>query len=206
LGEKDPAERFVRVYSVFSHKQKAHLYNQDWLPRLDQTTSAIRVWQHEVAHLDGLAQMMYVDARFSLSDDLLLYGDKMSMAVSLEARVPMLDLELMSFIERLPSQMRLKGCTHKYLYRKAISAWLPLEVLRRPKRGFDTPMDKWLAGDLQSYARALWFASDSASRIYFNMVYLDQLLHEHASGRVDHRRQIYSLLSFEIWHRLFVTI
>lgn len=204
LGETDPAERFTNIYSVFTPAQKILLYNKFKIGQTYKASDSVRVWQRDVSHLDGLAQMMYVDARFSLSDDLLLYGDKMAMAVSLEARVPMLDLELMRFVESLPSNMRLRGRTHKYLYRKSISTWLPSEIIRSPKRGFDTPMDQWLARDLQSYARSLWFSSESASRSFFNLNYLERLLQEHASRRIDNRRQIFCLLSLEIWHRIFI--
>ncbi len=204
LGEQDPAVRFTKIYSVFGASQKNQLYRQRSSFSSGLIVEAVQKWQNEVSHLDSLAQMMYVDTRFSLPDDLLLYCDKMSMAVSLEARVPMLDLELMKFVENLPSHFRLKKLNHKYLYRKAIAAWIPQEVLKRPKRGFDTPMDRWLKGDLQQYTRKLCFSSEAACRNYFNLDYIDQLLKEHASGHADFRRQIFCLLSFELWHRLFI--
>ncbi len=204
LGEEDACQRFVKVYSVFTENQKKLLLKQPLISTESELVNSVQMWQRDVAHLDGLSQMMYVDSRFSLSDDLLLYGDKMSMAVSLEARVPMLDLDLMAFVEGLPSHWRLHGRTHKYLYRKAIAAWLPQDVLQRPKRGFDTPMDKWLGKNLQDYLRQLWFGADSACKFYFNLSYLEKLLVEHASGRFDHRRQLFSLISFELWHRIFV--
>ncbi len=204
LGESDAVKRFARVYAVFSQGQKEALY-ADGAPRFDADIEApIRAWQEEVAFLDGVSQMTYVDARLSLADDFLLYGDKMSMAHSLEARVPMLDLELMAFAERLPPEMRLRGRTHKYLYRKAVAAWLPQDVLRRPKMGFETPMDKWLRGDLASYAKDMLFSAGSLSREYFRPDYVERMLAEHVSGRSDHQRQLFLLLSLELWHRLFV--
>ena len=189
----------------FNSMQKQELYQgKKNIGMNDNITEAIRVWQNDVNQLDGLSQMTYVDTRFSLADDLLLYGDKMSMANSLEARVPMLDNDLMAFVEKLPPQFRLRRNIHKYLYRKAVADWVQPEVLQRPKRGFETPMDNWLTRDLQSFAHDLWFSSSAASRTYFNSAFLQKLLVEHASKRVDHRRQIFCLLSFEIWHRIFV--
>jgi len=124
--------------------------------------------------------------------------------VSLEARVPMLDLELMAFVEALPSHLKLRGRTHKYLYRQAVAAWLPADVLQRPKRGFETPMDQWLGRDLRSYVHDLCLGAGAACRDYFSAPYVARLLDEHARGRADHRRQLFSLVSFELWYRLFV--
>lgn len=202
LDERDPAQRFAKVYAVFSEAQKGELYAADRTAA--DVAAVVGAWQRDVADLDGLAQMTYVDARLSLPDDLLLYGDKMSMAVSLEARVPMLDVELMAFVESLPSDLRLRGRTHKYLYRKAVAGWLPPDVLARPKRGFETPMDRWLGRDFQEYARELWFTPQSLCGERFKRDYLERLLSEHASGRADHQRQLFLLLSLEIWQRLFI--
>ena len=213
LSEQDPAARFARVYAVFTESQKDALYQagrrqnggqNGWQRGWEPLVDSVRYWQQDVADLDGVAQMMYVDSRFSLADDLLLYGDKMAMASSLEARVPMLDLELMAFVESLPTALRLHGQTSKYLYRKAVVKWLPAEVLRRPKRGFDTPMDKWLGKDMQAYLNELWFSSDSACSQYFDQSFLRSLLKAHAEQKADYRRQLFSLASFEIWHRIFI--
>jgi len=202
LGETDDAARFAKVYAVFSEEQKRLLYGGG--PDGPDVTEPIRAWQREVAHLDGVSQMTYVDTRLSLPDDFLLYGDKMSMAHSLEARVPMLDLELVAFAESLPSDLRLKGRTHKYLYRKAVAGLLPADVLARPKMGFETPIDAWLRQDLESYARELLFAPDSLSAAHFDVKYLERLLAGHVAGRADHRRQLFLLLSLELWQRLFL--
>jgi asparagine synthase (glutamine-hydrolysing) len=202
LDEPDPSRRFSRIAAVFNSAGQAALRNGR--AGVARPEDAVRIWQRDVDNLPGLAQMLYVDSRLSLADDLLLYGDKMSMAVSLEARVPMLDLDLMAFVERLPPALKLRHGVHKWLFRRAVAAWVPPEVLRRPKRGFETPMDRWLGTSLQGYVRDLWFSSDSAARRFFHVPYLEQLLGEHAAGRRDNRRQIFSLISFELWHRLFI--
>lgn len=207
LETVDPALRFTNVYTVFNPAMKTELYRADLLEATqgDHCSQAVRYWQAPVAHLQPLAQQLYVDARFSLADNLLIYGDKMAMASSLEARVPLLDLELMDYVESLPASLRLKGWSgHKYLYRQAIARWLPEEILRRPKLGFATPMDQWFQRELQGHVRERIVAAGSACAQYFRPEYIDALIHQHAEGREDHTRALYCLLVFENWHDQFV--
>jgi asparagine synthase (glutamine-hydrolysing) len=201
----DAAQRFARLYAVFTPATKRALYRDDFPEGITDGTDALRYWQEEVAHLEPLAQQLYVETRLSLPDNLLLYGDKMTMAFSLEARVPLLDAQLMEFTENLPVDWRLKRWSgHKYLYRKAIRRWLPDEILNRPKIGFKTPMDQWLRGLLAGDLAERIGAPDSACGRYFDLSYIDTMIREHASGRNDHARPLFSLLMFEAWHRQFL--
>ena len=206
LGTEDPAERFAQVYTVFTPAMKAALYREGLLPAgaAADPAAAVRYWQGPVQHLPPLAQQLYVDARFSLADNLLMYGDKMAMAASLEARVPMLDLDLMAFVESLPAGLRLKGWRgHKYLYRQAIARWLPDEILRRPKLGFDTPMDEWFQGEITGACERIAGAGTACAR-YFDPRYIEALIRQHAERRHDYTRVLYSLLVFEHWHERFM--
>src|SRR5436309_1991827 len=101
-----------------------------------------------------------------LSDNLLLFSDKMSMAASVEARVPMLDLELMEFVESTPSGMKLKFRRPKHLLKRAFAQWLPKEVLNRPKRAFEVPLDTWLAPGLAAFAHQWLLGAGSLSSTY----------------------------------------
>jgi len=204
LESSDPAERFARVYTVFSAAMKQALYRQP--PAAPpQDVAALRDWQTPVAHLPPLAQQLWIETRFSLPDNLLMYADKMTMAFSLEARVPWLDLPLMAFVENLPSDLRLKGWAgHKYLWRRAIRRWVPDEILTRRKIGFDTPMDQWFRGPMAGMLRDALTAPSSACARYFHVSFIDALIRQHVTGREDHTRPLFSLLMFECWHRQFV--
>ena len=203
LGAADPAERFTGVYAAFSPAMKAALHRSP--PAAGTDVDALRYWQAPVAHLDPLAQQLWVETRFSLADNLLMYGDKMSMAFGLEARVPWLDLPLMAFVERLPAALRLRGWAgHKYLYRRAIRRWLPDEILARRKLGFDTPMDQWFRGPLAAPLREALTAPGSACARHFHAPAIERLIAGHVGGRADHTRPLFSLLMFEYWHRRFV--
>lgn len=206
LGTEDVTKRFAQVYAVFSEPMKAALWQPGVVRRdgLQRVHQVIDYWRRGIEDLDPLVQMAYVDTRLSLSDDLLTYGDKMSMAASVEARVPFLDLDYMRVVEKLPPGLRIRGRTHKYIHKKAIAKWLPQDVIGRRKRGFETPLDRWFRSKLSGYVRDMLLSSDSACLMYFRPEAIETLLTEHRSGRQDHQRQLFSLLMFELWHRQFI--
>jgi asparagine synthase (glutamine-hydrolysing) len=206
LGISDSGQRFAQEYAVFSAGMVKGLWRHEFRPHHDhlQAVALINSWRQGLGELHPLEQMTYVDARLSLADDLLLYGDKMSMAHSVEARVPFLDLEFAAVAEALPAKFRIKGFTRKYIHKKAIAKWLPTEILQRPKLGFETPVDAWFRSELAGYVRQTLLARDSACNNYFRPEALDSLLTDHISGRQDNRRQLFSLLVFNLWHKQFI--
>ncbi|MEE9414993.1 MAG: asparagine synthase C-terminal domain-containing protein, partial [Acidimicrobiales bacterium] len=206
LGERDDLARFVNIHSVFGQAETASLMHPDLVePFIDSDPATpMRYWQKDVAHLDGLSQLLYIDTRMSLPDDLLLYGDKLAMANSLETRVPLLDVELIEFVETLPPKLKLRGTQGKYVHKQAAERWLPSEVIKRPKRGFATPVDKWFQGELDSFLNDTMLAADSACSELFDRAELDRLLSEHRTGERNHRRQLSTLLGFEMWSRQFL--
>ncbi len=207
LGTRDVTKRFAEIYAVCSEEMKTALWQPELRPgRCNNAVyKVINYWRQGIDHLDPMVQMTYVDARLELADDLLMYGDKMSMANSVEARVPFLDLEYMAVAESLPASLRIRGLTRKYIHKKAIEKWLPQDIIRRPKKGFDTPIDRWFRSELSGHVRRALLAPDSACNIYFNRDAIDCMLCDHIRGRQDRRRQLFSLLVFELWHRQFIS-
>ena len=206
LDVGDTDGRFVDVYTVFPNDLRQRL----WAEHLDRTVGSrtaadvVNYWRYGVSNLDTLSQMTYVDARLSLADDLLLYGDKMSMATSIEARVPFLDLGFMEIAEALPGRLRIRGTTRKYLHKKVVAKWLPDEIINRRKRGFETPIDRWFQGELTGYISNLLLGQHSAVANYFASETIQEMITAHAGRHQDYQRQLFSLLSFEIWHRTFI--
>ena len=207
LGTEDVTERFAQVYAVFSESMKAALWRPGMVAReaFLPVHAVIDYWRRDVEGLHPLTQMTYVDARLSLSDDLLTYGDKMSMAASVEARVPFLDLDYMRVAEALPPSLRIRGRTQKYVHKKAVAKWLPPEVLNRRKRGFDTPVDRWFRSELSGYVRSMLLSRDAGCLEFFRPTAIEELFDDHLSGRQDNRRQLFGLLVFELWHRQFIS-
>ncbi len=206
LGTMDPLERLIKVYGVIDARLKDRIFRDGLRPSDDRAMrECIGSWYREAGPCDALNRMLYVDARTSLADNLLLYGDKMSMAVSLEARVPFLDLELMEFVESIPQKLKIRGLTQKYALKKAVSPrWVPPEVIGREKIGFRTPLDEWFHGDLKDSLRERLNAADSACRTYFNIATVNEMLDSHAALQEDNKRILFALLTFELWHDAFI--
>ena len=208
LSEKDMLTRFTKVYSFFSADMKRELFIGTLRKKNEKdpyvTKNAIRWLQKDVEHLDPLSQMLFIDTRANLPDDLLMVGDKTSMANSLEARVPYLDFRLVEFIESLPSRLRLKGFTGKYLHKKASEKYIPKEFIYRKKKGFSNPVETWLRTKMKSFVEDYLLSPNSASSIYFDQKYIKKMLDNDRSGREQFKRHIYLLISFEMWHRTFI--
>ncbi|MEM7338504.1 MAG: asparagine synthase (glutamine-hydrolyzing) [Actinomycetota bacterium] len=198
LGESDPVRRFAAMHQVFSPDHIAGAAQGGLRRAAARAEDVIAYWQRPVADRDEFSQLLHVDARMSLADDLLFYGDKLSMANSVEARVPLLDLELVSFVESLPPNLKLRGRTGKYGHKRAAEALLPSEIVHRPKLGFATPVDRWFANDLTAVVRRAVLADDSWCRRHLSSSFLQSLIDEHAAGRRNNRRQLTALLSFEV--------
>lgn len=205
---KKQDEVFLAIHTIFTPEQKKSLLKN----HIDHSAinPDLKILQHfyeKTNALDNsLSKLLFIDTRMSLSDNLLLFGDKMAMANSLEMRVPFLDVELIRFLESIPSKYKLKFGSHKYLHKKALEKWLPKEIIKRTKRGFTTPMDKWLQKDLADTARDLFSENCSAVKQYFDINYINKLIDLHKSRKENYERHIYTLLSFELWHRQFFGI
>lgn len=145
-------------------------------------------------------EAMRLDARTVLSDNLLLYGDKLSMAASLEARVPYLDLPLMQTAERVPAAMKMPGGAPKGLWKRVLAPWLPPDVLRRRKLGFAAPVDEWFRSGLATDLRERLLDRDSGCSQHLNAQEVARVIEEHQRGAVDHKRLLFVLLVFDIWH------
>jgi asparagine synthase (glutamine-hydrolysing) len=208
LGERDVLSRFVKVYSFFSAEMKHDLYCNRLKAQLADAArvpaDAIRALQQEVSHLDPLTQMLYLDTRTSLPDDLLMVGDKTSMANSLELRVPFLDHRLVEFVESLPPELKLRGWTGKYLHKKALLKWLPRTEVYRAKKGFANPIATWLRTSMRGFVDECLLSRDAAVAQYFNQGFIRRLLDADRQGRAVFTRHIYLLLSLELWHRKFL--
>jgi asparagine synthase (glutamine-hydrolysing) len=147
-----------------------------------------------------LNQLLYVDLR-SYLHELLMKQDQMSMAASVESRVPFLDRELVEFTTRLPERMKLRGWTTKYVLREAMKDMLPREILVRPKMGFPVPVGAWFRGKFRHIVDDCILGDRVRERGMLNHRALEHLVGEHNSGRKDHSQRLWSLVNLELWLR-----
>jgi asparagine synthase (glutamine-hydrolysing) len=153
---------------------------------------------------DGLNRMLSVDAQTQLPDDLLLLTDKMSMAASLECRVPLLDHELVELAARMPQAIKIRGGRLKHVMKEAVSHLLPSDIIERKKRGFGTPMGAWLKRDLGPLMHELLSEASIAARGLFRYPVVRELIAQHESSRIDGTDRILALMNLEIWARMFL--
>lgn len=153
---------------------------------------------------DVVAEIMHLDMTTYLPDDLLVKSDRASMAASLEVRLPFLAYPLVEFAVSLPSHLKVKGLTTKYLLKKAVTPYLPAENIKRPKKGFGIPVAKWLKQDFKPLVDELLCEEFVRKQGIFQWTYVDRLLNEHRDGRFDRRKELWTLFMFQWWWRKFL--
>ncbi|MDQ1707262.1 MAG: hypothetical protein QOJ88_473 [Pyrinomonadaceae bacterium] len=153
---------------------------------------------------DIVEQMQSLDTRLYLAEDILTKVDRASMAVSLEVRAPFLDPRVAEFVASLPPNYKLRGRRTKYILKRASKDLLPPFVARRGKKGFGVPVAEWLKGKLQPLARDLLSPERVRRAGVFNPAYVTKLQDEHERGVANHRKLLWTLLMFELWHESFI--
>lgn len=196
---RDGATAYAEAVGVTAPIQRARLFNDAARTALGDHRGEARYWQAmaEAPAREPLDRAQYADLKIWLPGDILTKTDRMSMAVSLEVREPLLDYRLVEFAASLPASMRVSGGQGKAIIKRAMEPYLPREILYRPKMGFVTPISAWFRGPLAETARALAASSTLARSGWFNMAEVGRLVAAHQSGRRDHGRTIWQMLMLE---------
>ena len=193
-------ERYRTYVEVFPLAEPAKLLRVNGVARSDMVADAFA----QAGGDDPLNRMLAVDAETQLPDDLLMLTDKMSMAVSLECRVPLLDHELVELAARIPHDIKVRGGRLKHAMKEAVSGLLPGDILDREKRGFGTPMGAWLKGSLAPLVRNLLSQRAVEARQLFHYPAVAELIALHEASRIDGTDRLLSLMNLEIWSRLYI--
>lgn len=195
------SERYFGNALIFGENQKDQLLNINKNRRL-MPTDITKPYFDQAKHLDDISQMQYLDFNTWLSGDILVKADRMTMAHSLELRVPFLDHHVVEFAATIPPHLKIAENMTKYVLRQASKDWLPPEVANRPKRGFPVPTREWMKKDwLHDVRQAL--ESPTADSL-INKQYALRLLDEHVAGKKDNSRRLWAILVFQIWYGLYI--
>lgn len=194
--------RYYGNARIFTEPEKRRLLRR-YDPGVRYTDVTAPVYA-EVPELDDVTTMQYVDLYTWLRGDILVKADRMSMAHSLEVRVPYLDKEVFEVAATLPVELKLprRSTDTKYALRRALEGVVPPEIVNRVKLGFPTPTRVWLAGEMFEWADQI-LASSGADEL-LDLGYVRQLLAAHRRGEADHSRKVWTVLVFCIWHAIFV--
>ncbi|MCL4519600.1 MAG: asparagine synthase C-terminal domain-containing protein, partial [Thaumarchaeota archaeon] len=188
--------------SVFQRMERHRLFTEDVRRELDNKSQSYR-FEHYLGNsrkYDSLSRTQYLDTKIWLEGDPLVKVDRMSMAVSLEARVPFLDHRLAEFAAQLPPDLKRKGSIAKYILREAMKGKLPNQILFRRKHAFNVPIAEWLRTDLKASIIALPEHQAIAGEGLFNKSYVEKMVSLHLSGKRNYGSELWTLLNFAVWY------
>lgn len=204
----DAVNRYIDSVSHFTEPNKKSLYGADFRAKLNGAGGAgERVFfdlAESVSTGSAVDKLLYLDSKTYLPGDILTKVDRMTMAASLEARVPLLDHKLIEFVTQIPAEMKLKGFETKYIFKKALEGIVPREILYREKQGFGVPIEEWINKQLRARIRETLLETKTLERGYFEKSYIEMLLEEHSKHRRDHSHALWLLWMLELWHRQFM--
>jgi asparagine synthase (glutamine-hydrolysing) len=201
-------ERYLEGISVHGFERDQHLFSDDFRAMAAGDANPLNIfWQYiaEAPAHDPLSRVLYLDTKTYLPGDILTKVDRMSMATSLEVRVPMLDHVFLEWATGLGTEWKMRGKVQKYILRKlAERVGVPKEALDRRKQGFALPLVHWIRHELKDLLLTILLEPKTLQRGYLNPRGVQQLLDEHLQGRRVHSSRIWRLLMFELWHRNYL--
>ncbi len=202
LGVDERLRRYQQVFSIMPGQAVDYLFQDGLLPE-GAGDRVLEFWRElELEGTDELGGFQVLEIRSSLPDELLMYADKLSMAHSLEVRVPYLDREIVEYAERLPASFKIRYGQRKWLHRRVCEGFLPPTILRRKKRGFAVNVvDEWFQGSLSSNLDGYLRDRHSLMFAFLRPDAVGRLLEEHRSGQRDNHKMLFSLVVFEEWLR-----
>lgn len=204
LSVTDRTQKYQQVFSLLPGSEINGLFHDGMLHADDN--ALIECW-HDLLDLssgtDELGGFQFLEMRSTLPDELLMFGDKLSMAHGLEARVPYLDKDLVEYVERLPARFKVRRGSQKWAHRQVCKQLLPGEILKRKKRGFAVNVvDDWFRSSVNSKMRETIMDSESLMYRYLRSSEVQRLFKEHQSGQNDYHKVLFSLMVFETWLRV----
>lgn len=189
----------------YSGNRLGETYTAGFASSIDRERSLepVRRLQTKVRSRNMLDSMLYIDTKTWLPDELLIKADKMTMANSIELRVPLLDHKVLEFAASLPSNFKLNGFKTKYILKKALAEKIPVEIRNRKKTGFPVPYEAWLRKDLKDFIWGVLTDRKTTDRGYFSKDAIEGLLRANTNGS-NYSKEVFSLLTLELWHRTFL--
>src|SRR3989441_10743332 len=199
-------DRYVDASMLFRREEKEKLFTADAFELLAGSDESPEVAEYRRPQNGSwLSALQYLDLKTYLPLDILTKVDRMSMAHSIETRVPLLDHKLVEFAATIPPELKLRNGTTKYILKRALRDILPDAVIDRAKQGFAIPLGRWFRGQLREYVRELLLSETSRSRRIFRPGYIEELARRPEKGReTDLDLELWTLISFELWCRTFL--
>jgi asparagine synthase (glutamine-hydrolysing) len=202
--EADIENLFFDNFAIFPKKAQERMFTRETRHRIADANpyASQNALLERTDAVDPLDKLLYADTK-TYMHELLMKQDQMSMAASIESRVPFLDHKLVEFTAKMPTEMKLRGGTTKWILREAMKGILPRQILERPKMGFPVPLGQWLRGDFKHVVEEFVLSERATERRIFDPKFTRELVAAHNSGE-DRTTQLFRLINLEIWHRQFM--
>jgi asparagine synthase (glutamine-hydrolysing) len=195
-------DRYRGTSGYLTERIRRHFYSRELLTYIQEYNyldKTFHRWFKDVAGRPPLSRLLYVDSKTWLLEDLLLRADKMTMATSVELRVPFLDHKIVEFASSLPAKYKINNGESKFILKKLMEKYLPKEIIYRKKMGFSVPTKRWFAGDLLGAAKDIIFSRKLLDTGWFQKKYLESMFDRHCKGKEDYSIRIFSLLVLYHW-------
>jgi asparagine synthase (glutamine-hydrolysing) len=205
---RDQQGRYLDAIRMFSNDEKPALLSAELRRGLTAADPESRLARHfaRFAQLPWASQMMRFDAETYLPEDVLTKVDRMSMAHSIESRVPLLDNEVIAFASALPAGLKIKDGRRKHILKEVAATLLPRDIVDRRKQGFGVPLGVWFRGNLREMFADTLLSPRTLQRGYFEPAFVRRIVDEHLAGTRDHTLRLWQLAVFERWHRAYVDL
>lgn len=202
--------RHFRWMFFLSARQKKKLYSPDFMDHislrdLPQQKPFDMYFQHAGRVYSGINQDLFLDLKTYLVDNILVKVDRMSMATSLEARVPLLDYKMVEFAFSLPANHKVRGSTTKWFFKQALNGFLPSNIVNRRKEGFSIPIKNWLKGELKELMLDTLKPAEIKDDGLFDCGYVQKMIDEHLANKQNHSHRLWALISFMLWKKRFLS-
>jgi asparagine synthase (glutamine-hydrolysing) len=205
LNNEDRLKRYQDVFSLAPTETIGSLFRNGVLPEKQDEQDLVKYWRElapQMEQTDELGGFQLLEIRSSLPDELLMYADKLSMAHSLEVRVPYLDRTVVEYVQRLSANFKVRNGTRKWLHRQVCQSYLPRQILKRKKRGFAVNVvDDWFRSSLGSEIPEMLLDEQALLFNFLNPESVGDLLRAHRTGRQDNHKILFSLVMLEQWLR-----
>ncbi len=206
FSKTDSFSRYPSWMTLFTPKMKKRLLTEKIIQKIKDLDSSFCIikYLNEYESNSFLDRMMYADIKKYIPDDILTKVDRTTMMHSLEARVPFLDHNFVEYAMQIDPKLKLNGFKSKYVLKKLAEDYLPKEILYRKKQGFSIPTQQWFSGELGEFTKKILFSEKCLKRGFFKSDYIKELFDLHLNGARNYGSQLWIILCFEIWCRLYL--
>lgn len=200
---KETGRRYIERFYLYDYPDKSRLMMHPGIFKNDFAYTGLKdIWKNNFS--DNLARRLYFDIMTSLPEDMLTKVDRVTMAVSLEARVPLLDYRIVELSARIPSHMKMSLRKLKRFMKHAAAGYLPQSIINRPKHGFSSPIDRWLRHDLKEMTGDILSPENVRRSNYFEPQFVSAMVNDHFAGKANYGEKLFMLMVFLMWHSVFM--